>query len=250
MLQGICIAIGCLCLLYYVIITVYAGIRADFSWIWLLAGGGFLTLAWLIRMAGQNPHSIWSAAKGVCLAAAAASCCLIICLSALVISTMSAKGSSQLDYVVVLGAQVKGSVPSRALKKRLDTALEYAQKNTDTILILSGGQGQGEDISEALCMQEYLLEHGIREDRMILEDQSVNTRENLLFSSRLTGCEKHRTGVLSNNFHVYRALKLAEELGYEKAEGIAAPSDMVMQVHYVVREAFALVKEVLRRSFF
>ena len=207
-------------------------------------------LGWLTRMAWRNPHSVWSAAKVICLTAAALICCLIICLSALVISGMSAKGSSQLDYVVVLGAQVKGRVPSRALKKRLDTALEYAQRNTDTILILSGGQGQGEDISEARCMQEFLMERGIGEDRLILEDQSVNTRENLLFSSRLTGCEKQRTGILSNNFHVYRALKLAEELGYEKAEGIATPSDMVMQVHYVVREAFALVKEVLRRGLF
>ena len=64
-----------------------------------------------------------------------------------------------------------------------------------------------------------------------------------MFSDELTNCAKARTGILSNNFHVYRAVKLAEKLGYEAAEGIAAPSDAIMQVHYVVREVFALVKE-------
>ena len=75
---------------------------------------------------------------------------------------------------------------------------------------------------------------------------SSHTKENLEFSNELTGCADAGTGVLSNNFHVYRAVKLAQKLGYRQAEGIAAPSDPVMQVHYVVREVFALVKEKLK----
>ena len=80
---------------------------------------------------------------------------------------------------------------------------------------------------------------------MILEEASTNTRENLELSHEQTGCGKKHTGILSNDFHVYRAVRLAEKLGYEQAEGIAAGSDPVMQVHYVVREVFALVKEKL-----
>ncbi len=64
----------------------------------------------------------------------------------------------------------------------------------------------------------------------------------LSISAGLTGCSQKNTGILSNNFHVYRAVKIAEKAGYEHPYGIAAPSDPIMQVHYVVREAAALIK--------
>ena len=108
-----------------------------------------------------------------------------------------------------------------------------------------GGQGTGEDISEAACMKAWLSERGIKEERMILEDKSASTRENLIFSDQRTGCAGENVGIISNNFHIYRALRLAEAWGYEQAEGIAASSDPIMQPHYVVREVFALVKECI-----
>ena len=69
---------------------------------------------------------------------------------------MKAKGIENLDYIVVLGCQVKGTKPSKALKYRLDTAKEYMQANPETIAVLSGGQGKMEEISEAECMRRYL----------------------------------------------------------------------------------------------
>ena len=139
-----------------------------------------------------------------------------------------------------------GDVPSKALELRLKAALKYARENEDTTLILSGGQGFGEDITEAKCMENYLTAHGISQERLVLEEKSTSTKENLKFSDELTGCSKKNTGILSNNFHVYRAVKLAEKLGYKHPYGIAAVSDPIMQVHYVVREVAALVKEKLR----
>ena len=106
--------------------------------------------------------------------------------------------------------------------------------------------GFGEDITEAKCMENYLIAHGIKKERLVLEEKSTNTKENLKFSDALTGCSRKNTGILSNNFHVYRAVKLAAKLGYEHPHGIAAASDPIMQVHYVVRETAALVKEKLR----
>ena len=242
-MSGICFAAGTVCLLYYLILVIYAGITAYFSWIWLLTafvlyGGGIL-----IRYGKMHPGFFpgWLRYAAAFILIVGILAFSAICAG--VIRGMQAKGSEDLEYVVVLGAQVKGDKPSRALKKRLDAALEYAGKNPDTILILSGGQGSGEDNTEAKCMEEYLTEHGIFRERLVLEEKSTNTRENLVFSDELTNCAKARTGILSNNFHVYRAVKLAEKLGYEAAEGIAAPSDAIMQVHYVVREVFALVKE-------
>lgn len=95
-------------------------------------------------------------------------------------------------------------------------------------------------------MKRYLTENGISEGRLILEEQSTDTRENLKFSDEMTGCKEKKTGILSNDFHVYRAVRLAKKLGYVSPMGIAAPSDPFMEPHYVVREIFALVKEQLK----
>ena len=94
-------------------------------------------------------------------------------------------------------------------------------------------------------MENYLTAHGISRERLVLEEKSTSTKENLKFSDGLTGCSKKNTGILSNNFHVYRAVKIAEKAGYEYPYGIAAASDPIMQVHYVVREVAALIKAKL-----
>ena len=232
------------CLIYYIIIVFYAGISADFAWIWAVLALTGAAAGWLVRYylvsAGRLP--VWLKCMGF-LAVAGLIFLLVLC--SVVIKGMTAKGSENLDYAVVLGAHVKGTQPSKALTRRLEKALEYAEKNKDTVLILSGGQGAGEDITEARCMAGWLKARGISEDRMVLEDKSVNTKENLVFSDKITGCAQKKTGIISNNFHVYRAVKLAKKAGYVHAEGIAAASDPVMQLHYVFREAVALMKEVL-----
>lgn len=245
-MAGVCLGVGIACLLYYMILVSYAGITADFAWIWLLAACACGVGGVLVRYGKSHPGfcPVW--VRGAVLAALAAGMVVFLVLGGRVLHGMKAAGSPGLDYVVVLGAQVKGDKPSRALKKRLDKALAYALENENTILILSGGQGSGEDITEAQCMAEYLTEKGISPKRLVLEERSTNTKENLEFSEELTGCGSERTGILSNNFHVYRAVRLAKKLGYKRAEGIAAPSDAVMQVHYVVREVFALVKELAK----
>ncbi|MDO4273009.1 MAG: YdcF family protein [Eubacteriales bacterium] len=245
-MTGVCIAAGMVCVVYYLAIIIYAGITADFAWIWLAAGVVFLGGGFLVRYGKSHPGFFPGWLKGTVIALFIAGAVIFLAICGKVIQGMTWKGSSDLDYVVVLGAQVRGNVPSKALNKRLKAALAYAEENQDTILILSGGKGSGEDITEAECMKEYLSAHGVPGDRMILEDKSTNTRENLAFSADLSPCAQSRTGIISNNFHVYRAVKLAHKLGYRNAEGIAAESDPLLQVHYVVREVFALVKEKLK----
>ena len=94
-------------------------------------------------------------------------------------------------------------------------------------------------------MWNELTKAGVDEERLILEDQSTTTRENLVFSDRLCGCAKKRCGILSNDFHLYRALKLARKLGYEDVYGIAGESEVLMKPHYIVREAAALIKQAV-----
>lgn len=241
-----CAITAALCLLYYLIIVIYAGITADFAWIWILAAGVLSILCMGVHY-GKNRPGFFPEWLKYAIAAMILVCVILFCILCFgVLRGMTWKGSKDLDYVVVLGAQVKGDVPSRALTKRLVKAYEYAEENPDTILILSGGQGSGETITEAKCMKDWLLNKGVSEDRMVLEEKSTNTKENLLYSDQITSCAGKRTGIISNNFHIYRAVRLAQKLGYAKAEGIAAASDPVMQIHYLVREVFALLKETLK----
>lgn len=234
---------GILCLTYYIVIIIHAGITADFAWIW--PAGTVLLWGWCLVRQHMERYELqlpdWISMAGYVLLAAGI--CLFTFLLICVIHGMQAKGKPGLEYVVVLGAQVRGQKPSKALKMRLEAARAYARENPDTVLILSGGQGPGEDITEAKCMAEYLLVHGIGKGQMILEERSVSTRENLVFSDQLTGCSHGNCGILSNNFHIYRALCLARKIGYQDLCGIGAKSDLIMQVHYVIRETAALIKE-------
>ena len=160
---------------------------------------------------------------------------------------MKAKGIENLDYIVVLGCQVKGTKPSKALKDRLDTAKEYMQANPETIAVLSGGQGKMEEISEAECMRRYLEKAGISRERLILEQRSTTTRQNLRYSRRYMDYQHDEIGIITNNFHVYRSVLLARRSGYQRVCGIAAPCKSVLLYHYLVREAFALAREMLHK---
>lgn len=226
--------------------------------------GGYLRYA-----AGHSkePHlPAWTlTAVGAVIVCALAA---FLAVEGFIIHAMLRKPEKNLDYVIVLGAQVKGTVPSRALCRRLEMAEKYLKENPATVAVLSGGQGSGEEITEAQCMKEYLMEHGIEENRLLIESDSATTEENLRFSAAVIARDvavsgkkgeseipvmqesesvalgkEQKVGILSNNFHVYRASLLAEKMGYEHVSTIAAGSDWRMQVHYMVREFFALVKE-------
>ncbi len=217
-----------LCLLYYLLIVLYAGMGADFAWIWLFFAAILLmTHAPVIGRAVSVLLLIGLIGMAVVLVP--------------VIRGMFGKPVDQLEVIIVEGAQVRGTVPSRSLTRRLERALSYAQNNPETVLILSGGQGSGEDISEADCMYSWLTAQGLAPERMYSEDQSTSTRENLLFSNQLYACADRSVGIVTNDFHICRSLMLARSLGYKDVHGIPAKSDPVLQVHFVVREVFALV---------
>jgi uncharacterized SAM-binding protein YcdF (DUF218 family) len=119
------------------------------------------------------------------------------------------------DYLIVLGARVKGTVPSLAFASRINTAAKYLKKNKDTLVIASGGKGPGEDISEAESIRRELVNQGINETRIILEDQSTDTYENINFSKKLIP-EGAKIGlVVTNNFHLYRAVSIARDYGLQ-----------------------------------
>ncbi len=144
--------------------------------------------------------------------------CLVLIVAAPLSVNMARYANYKADEaktVIVLGCKVNGTRPSQYLYKRCAAAAEYLKGNPETVAILSGGQGPDENISEAQCMLETLSEMGVDESRLILEDKSTNTRENLEFSKAIIEENGLSSEVLivTNEFHEYRAKLLCDKIG-------------------------------------
>ena len=208
---------------------------------------------------------VCASVAGVVSTATFCTACLVIFVAVELLIGWSAVTSTRraAEYVIVLGAKVRGSELSNSLKKRLDKALEYAENNPNTVLVLSGGKGEGEDISEAEAMYDYLQYNGIPESQLLLEEQSVNTVQNIVFSKKVIDYqEKYKAmeareslldsykersdsvkiAVLTSNYHVFRAEAIARRQEIEPV-GVAAACDPVLAVHLWLREAFAVLKD-------
>ena len=156
------------------------------------------------------------------------------------------------QVMVILGCQVKPWGPSILLQDRLDKALSYLEEHPDLTIVVSGGQGPDEHISEAQCMYDYLTDHGVDGEQILMEDQSSNTVENLRNSAALLAEEGYDTSegvvVVSNGFHLTRVRMLWGRVwdGDAPLSTLAAPSSHVpSRLKMYLREPLALVKSFL-----
>lgn len=145
------------------------------------------------------------------------------------------------DYLIILGARVKGTVPSLALQFRIDHAAVYLKENPDTIAIASGGKGPGEDISEAESIKRELIGHGIEESRIFLEDKSTDTYENIRFSKEFLPAKAESGLVVTNDFHIFRAKMIADNEDLQ-INGLPAKTPIQAVVKSYIREYLALTK--------
>ena len=168
---------------------------------------------------------------------------VITMLCGMITGEFKSKGQQNLDYIIVLGAQVRESGPSVVLQYRLDAAIDYLNKNPDTICIVSGGQGVNEPFSEAEGMAKYLLENGIEKDRILLEDESRNTVQNIQNSKDIMEESYNGVGIITNNFHVFRAVQIAKAQGLKGVSGIAADSNVLYLPNNMLRECCGILKD-------
>ncbi len=147
---------------------------------------------------------------------------------------------TQVDYLVVLGAKVRQDGPSVSLWDRIYETVSYLNAHPDTIAIVSGGQGEDEPITEAKSMHDELVKLGISEDRIWMEYKATSTDENLRYSLDLieekTGRRPQRLGVLSSEYHLFRASLMAKKLGVEFV-GVPAKTTKITQlINHAMRE--------------
>lgn len=236
--------LGIAFLIYFLCVAFFVGHGTNFYFIWLILAVVVMTFAILLKRRFFITHfPLWIRRTFV----------ILLCMGMMIfgivegfiISGFSMKGQPGADYVIVLGAQMKADGPSKALQYRLDEAIRYLNENPSSKVIVSGGQGSDEHISEAQGMYEYLVEKGIEKDRIIKEDKSVNTTQNLAFSAEYLDRERDSVAVVTNNFHVFRAVKIAEKAGYQNVCGIAAKGEPFLQINNMMREFFGVMKDFL-----
>ncbi|MBP3313325.1 MAG: YdcF family protein [Oscillospiraceae bacterium] len=157
----------------------------------------------------------------------------------------------QSEYAVVLGAEVQGDIPSVRLQERLDRTLKFMEEYPNTVIILSGGQGEGENLPESHAMYLYLEAHGADMSRVYEESKSRNTRENLMFSGDLAeklGLDRKKVTIITSDFHLLRAEYIASSLGMEAGSVGALTKDVFFRLNYYVRETFAFVKAIVQKT--
>lgn len=148
--------------------------------------------------------------------------------------------NAECDYIVVLGAKVNGTSPSRTLRERIDAAAEYLKAHPQAVAVVSGGKGSDEGISEAQCMFNGLVDRGIDPERVWMEDQAESTWGNLNLSLALikekSGIRPTKIGLVSSEFHLCRAKLFAKECGVE-AVGIPGKTGNFLHfLNYYLRE--------------
>lgn len=151
------------------------------------------------------------------------------------------------DYLIVLGCGVRGTTPSVAMRNRTDAAAKYLKNNPNTICICSGGQGPGEALTEALAMKQLICGAGIDPSRIVLEERSTSTEENLKFSAKVIendggSIENSSIVVCSSEYHIFRAQYMAEEFLGVRFAGLPARSTLpVSRFNYFLREAAGMI---------
>ena len=178
---------------------------------------------------------------------------IIFCIEFILVSFIAVFGivdnvSYNEDAVIVLGAGIRGDKVTLPLKMRLDKAIQYHSKNPDALIVVSGGQGFQETVTEAYAMEKYLVEHGVERNKIIKEEKATSTTENMEFSKVLLDQyfeDNYSIVVVTNNFHVFRGTSIAIKTGFNDVSHMHAGLQWYNLVPCYLRESLAVLKMLI-----
>lgn len=240
--------IAIVCIAYFIAVAIYTGLTSKFHVIWLLIGAVLIVIGYLY---GLQRRQIIHIPNGLLIAFGIIVVVFFVAfgtVEGVIIYHGNASPGPGAKYILVLGAQVKGTKITKPLRYRLDAAADYFMDNQDATIIVSGGQGTGEDITEAEAMKTYLITCGIPENQILTENKAVNTEENIAFSRALMDSDQDRAVVVTNAFHVYRSVCICRKQGMTQVQGLGAKSNPIMIPSYYLREGLAVLKYKICRQ--
>lgn len=172
--------------------------------------------------------------------------CFALCFAVfLYLSGTADSVTFQEDAIIVLGAGLDGDKPGITLTQRLDTAVEYYRKNPDVLIIVSGGQGPQEEITEAQAMKTYLISKGVPNDSILKEEKSTSTYENFQNSKGILDDHfqgDYRIAFVTNEYHIYRAGCVAKNAGITSPSHIHSTTEWYLILPSILRECLAVAK--------
>lgn len=194
-----------------------------------------------------SQHGFWHVAKIIMIVGYSLLLIIVLTIGGLMLHQLKQKPADNIAAIIVPGAGLRGEAVSALLAARLNTAYGLWQKNPQVMLVVCGGQGPNELIPEAEAMARYLLRRGVPEEKIIREDQSTSTRENLELARLLllqhfelpADAPGPRVCVVTSNYHVYRAVRQADQIGYQ-ASGLGAPTLWYLLPGDFLRETLAI----------
>ena len=228
---------------YYAVCRVFTGTSVSWLWIWpALALFGVLRYFMLRRKVAVPKwlRRTYYTLLTVFLLSFAV-------IEGMILSMAHSAPEPGLEHIIVLGAAVIGGKPSNTLILRTDTAAEYLFDNPAALAVASGGVSSGETISEAACIRDGLIERGIDPSRILVEDGSHDTEQNIRMSLALIP-EGESVGVVSDGYHLFRASLIARRCG-RSVFPIPSRTLLPLGIHFTVREYFAVVEQLLIQIF-
>ena len=177
---------------------------------------------------------------------------LLLCLEIALISFIAIYGFSDNvnyneDAVVVLGAGIRGDRVTLPLKMRLDKAIEYHYKNPDALIVVTGGQGLQETVTEAYAMEKYLVQNGVDNSKILKEEKATSTVENMKYSKAILDnyfSNDYSVVVITNNFHIFRGATIAKNTGFENVTHMHAGLQWYNLMPCFLRESLAVIKMI------
>lgn len=243
----ILISFSCLSFIYYKRLNSLSS-KVSFSKFWVIFGAISLSSGLFFIFYKKSVLNNHPTIKIVLISFLVLVMSLCIILEVLIIYSGAVKEEGNEDYLIILGAGLNGMQISRSLYERLLEGLNYLNSKPNLKVVVSGGQGPGEEITEAEAMKNFLVSNGINSNRIIIEDKSKNTYENFKFTKELLdkfdGRENIKLRIISNNFHIFRSKMIAKRIGFVP---YGHPSNMypILIPNYYVREIFAFIKSYL-----
>ncbi len=239
--------------IYFLASSIAHSIHSNFNF-GLLLIYGITGLLWIYALFHRRIDLFCASGVGRALKLLFLCGCGVYCvlLGFVAVSGYSDRPQGDEKAVVVLGAGLHGEKISTLLRYRLDTALEYWQQNREALVVVTGGQGPGETIPEAVAMARYLQERGVPQEQIVVEDKSTSTEENFLFAKQLLqqrGVEPQQPIVfVTNAFHCYRAGRYARLVGFSDVDAQPAgiPPSAILPCY--LREVFAVLYYWVFRS--